>query len=220
MRHRYVGTQSHFDRTRRGRADGADLLALVARDRRGLLLRVHRHRLRHEDLEDCYGQAVAELLAYVRRGGTFAGSSHLARLLEQRFLSRVADKRRAMRGRSSIETAIETAVAIDDDTLGKIEIADRRYEPERLVLARDEFRTVLLAMGKLTEDQRSVLLSQAGSEPASAFRARTSWSSEKYRKVAQRGRANLRSLTAVPPETSVSEEKPGHACDSHPPYSS
>ncbi|HEY1834557.1 MAG TPA: hypothetical protein VGG08_08985 [Solirubrobacteraceae bacterium] len=197
-----------------------ELLALIASERRALLLRVHRHRLRHEDLEDCYGQAVVELLAYVRRGGTFAGSSHLARMLEQRFLSRIADRRRAMLGRSSIQAAVEAAVALDDDTLGKIEIADRRYEPERLAMAREELRAVFVAMGRLTADQRSVLLSQAGSEPVGAFRARTAWSGEKYRKVAQRGRASLRSLLAVPSEPTLSEERAGHACDSHPPNSS
>ena len=39
------------------------------RPRRELLLRVHRHRLRKEDLEDCYSQATLELLAQARAGG-------------------------------------------------------------------------------------------------------------------------------------------------------
>ena len=98
--------------------------------------------------------------------------------------------------------------------------ADYRFEPERLTLARDELRTVFAAMGKLTDDQRTVLVSQAGAEPPSAFRARTAWSGEKYRKVAQRGRARLRSLADVPPEARVSEKTSGHAYDTHPPYSS
>jgi hypothetical protein len=45
----------------------------VASAKRGLLLRVHRHRLRHEDLEDCYSQATLELIAHVRAGRSFAG---------------------------------------------------------------------------------------------------------------------------------------------------
>ena len=45
------------------RPDPAEEVALVARARRELLLRAHRHRLRREDLEDCYSQATLELLA-------------------------------------------------------------------------------------------------------------------------------------------------------------
>jgi hypothetical protein len=37
-----------------------------------LLLRVHRHRLRREDLEDCYGQATLELVILARGGRAFA----------------------------------------------------------------------------------------------------------------------------------------------------
>ncbi len=51
--------------------DPAEEVALVARARRELLLRVHGHRLRKEDLEDCYSQATLELLAHARRGGRF-----------------------------------------------------------------------------------------------------------------------------------------------------
>ncbi|MGA2320810.1 MAG: hypothetical protein ABSG95_08700 [Solirubrobacteraceae bacterium] len=47
-------------------------MALVARSRRELLLRVHRHRLRAEDLEDCYSQATFELLAASRRGAAYS----------------------------------------------------------------------------------------------------------------------------------------------------
>jgi hypothetical protein len=47
-------------------------VALVVRAKRGLLLRVYRYQLRPEDLEDCYGQATLELVAFVRRGGRFA----------------------------------------------------------------------------------------------------------------------------------------------------
>jgi hypothetical protein len=43
-------------------------VAHVARAKRELLLRVHRHRLRREDLEDCFSQATLELLANARRG--------------------------------------------------------------------------------------------------------------------------------------------------------
>jgi hypothetical protein len=58
---------------RGGRAlDPAEEVAIVACARRELLLRVHRHRLRREDLEDCYSQATLELVTHARSGGGFA----------------------------------------------------------------------------------------------------------------------------------------------------
>ena len=58
---------------RSGRAlDLAEEVAIVACAKRDLLLRVHRHRLRPEDLEDCYSQATLELVASARSGGVFA----------------------------------------------------------------------------------------------------------------------------------------------------
>jgi hypothetical protein len=61
---------------------GADLaaeeVAQVASARRERMLRVHRHRLSREDLEDCFSQATLELLAGVGAGGRFAGSRHVA----------------------------------------------------------------------------------------------------------------------------------------------
>lgn len=50
-----------------------ETVALVARAKREVLLRVHRRRLRPEDLEDCFSQATLELIAAARRGGAFAG---------------------------------------------------------------------------------------------------------------------------------------------------
>jgi hypothetical protein len=61
----------------RGR-DLAEEVAIVACARRSLLLGVHRHRLRREDLEDCYSQACLELVAHARKGGAFADRLHIA----------------------------------------------------------------------------------------------------------------------------------------------
>jgi hypothetical protein len=47
-------------------------VAVVAAAKRDVLLRVHRHRLRAEDLEDCYGQASLELVVLARRGRPFS----------------------------------------------------------------------------------------------------------------------------------------------------
>ncbi len=69
--------------------------------RRELLLRVHRRRLRREDLEDCYSQATLELLrGRARRAAVSPAACTSPDVLEQRFLSRVLDRRRALLGRS------------------------------------------------------------------------------------------------------------------------
>jgi len=44
----------------------------VARAKREVLLRAYRHRLRLEDLEDCYSQAALELVAQARKGRAFS----------------------------------------------------------------------------------------------------------------------------------------------------
>ena len=43
--------------------DATEEVALVAQAARSRLLSVHRHRLSHADLEDCYSQATIELIA-------------------------------------------------------------------------------------------------------------------------------------------------------------
>jgi hypothetical protein len=64
---------------RSGRAlDLAEEVAIVACAKRDLLLRAHRHRLRPEDLEDCYSQATLELVASAQSGGVFANRLHIA----------------------------------------------------------------------------------------------------------------------------------------------
>jgi len=68
------------------RPDVAEEVAQVACARRELLLRAHRHRLRREDLEDCYSQATLELVVHARRGGAFADRRHMGNALEVRFL--------------------------------------------------------------------------------------------------------------------------------------
>jgi DNA-directed RNA polymerase specialized sigma24 family protein len=198
-----VGTQSHLDAPGVERppsrafgagpgGDPAELVAAVALARRALLLRVHRHRLRAADLEDCHSQAVLELIAYVKRGGRFAGRPQIAVAIENRFLSRVSDRRRALSGRSPMQAVFEEAAAIDCGTAAGIEVADLRADPQRLVIGREALQAVLDRMALLSEDQRLVLASQAAGEAPAGFRARHDWSSEKYRKVAQRGRARLR----------------------------
>jgi hypothetical protein len=172
-------------------------VALVATAKRDLLLRAHRYRLRLEDLEDCYGQATLELVVYARNGGTFADRVHLGNVLEQRFLSRVHDRRRALSGRSPMQAALETSLSLGGAGQEGPEVADVRAELEKLVMLRHDLRRIGEIAPALTPDQRLVLASQLGLKmDGREFCPRFGWSPEKYRKVAQRGRARLRRLMA------------------------
>ena len=50
-----------------------------------MLLRSHRHRLRIEDLEDCYSQATLELIQRAQTGVPFAGTAHIAHSVAQSY---------------------------------------------------------------------------------------------------------------------------------------
>lgn len=173
---------------------------------------MHRHRLRPEDLEDCYGQATLELLAQTRRGASFSSRLHIANTLEQRFLSRIHDRRRALSGRSPMQAALETAVPLDSVEPEQVDVVDMRAELETLVILREDLRRVRSLARGLTSDQRLVLASQVGLQMRpSEFCRLHRWSPEKYRKVAQRARARLKQLMAlderdVPPEECRSDE--------------
>jgi DNA-directed RNA polymerase specialized sigma24 family protein len=195
MRHACVSTPYAPWRPVSQPIDPAEQVALVARARRAGLLRAHRHRLRREDLEDCLSQAVLELLAGARRGQRFSNRTHIANALEQRFLSRVHDRRRAIGGRSPLQAALEGALPLCSAGEGGVEIADVRAEVHPLVAQRLQLRRVCEVAPRLTDDQRLVLVSQValGMERAE-FCERFEWSFEKYRKVAQRARARLRGL--------------------------
>jgi hypothetical protein len=195
--------------------DSAEEVALVARAKSDLLLRVHRHRLRLEDLEDCYSQATLELLANARRGARFHSRLHIANTLEQRFLSRVHDRRRALSGRSPMQAALETAVPLDCVEPRQIDVIDVRAGLEQLVFLREDLRRVPELARELTADQQLVLASQIGLQMgASEFCRLHRWTPEKYRKVAQRARARLQRLMAheeqaVPPRPRSSDGKAG-----------
>lgn len=190
-------------------------LALVARARRELLLRSHRHRLRREDLEDCYSQATLELLADARRGASYASRRDVETAIERRFVSRIQDRRRAMSGRSPIQTALERSVSLAAMSEQELDVVDARAELETLVIMRLELRRLEALMRELTPDQRLILISQValGMQRAE-FCRRYGWSPEKYRKVAQRARARLGRLMAgdgpdVPGQRGRSEEGKG-----------
>ncbi len=197
----------------------------MANAKRELLLRVHRHRLRREDLEDCYGQATLELIAYVRNGAKISSRSHLANIIEQRFLSRVHDRRRALSGRSPMHAALEAAASFDGVTEERIDVVDLRAELEALVIHREDLRRVGALARQLSPDQRLVLSAQVGAEiGASEFCRIHGWTPEKYRKVAQRARARLKQLMAieepvVPFARRTSEEATGTTYEAISPHS-
>lgn len=192
-------------------------MALVSRARRDLLLRVHRFRLRREDLEDAYSQATLELVAQVRNGGRFASREHLANVVEQRFLSRVHDRRRALSGRSPMQAALEEATSLGGGVDAGFDVADTRAELERLVILRHELQRIQAVVHELSYEQRLVIASQVALQMSCGeFCERYGWTAEKYRKVAQRARARLRRLMAleegavgVPPALAVSEQRAG-----------
>jgi DNA-directed RNA polymerase specialized sigma24 family protein len=173
--------------------DPAEAVAAVAAAKREVLLRVHRHRLRREDLEDAYAQASLELVVLARGGRPFASRGHIANSLEQRFLARVQDRRRAVSGRSPIAAALEGAVpygTAEDAT----EIGDSRADPVSVVIAREDLSRLCSAISGLTRDQRLVIAGLiVGSSPAEVCSVE-GWSREKYRKVLQRARAALANI--------------------------
>ncbi len=115
----------------------------MAHSSRRLLLSVHRAWLRSEDLEDCHSQATLELLAQARRGELrYSSRAHLRSLFELRFVSRVRDRRRALRGRSPAQAMLDGALAHPGADGRAVEVADPRADVERLMLLRYELRTL------------------------------------------------------------------------------
>jgi DNA-directed RNA polymerase specialized sigma24 family protein len=175
--------------------DPADAVARVALARRDLLLRVHRHRLRIEDLEDCYSQATLELLSRARSGAQFENATHISNALEQKLVSRINDRRRAVSGRSPIETALGQAASLDDPDSGSPDVADRAAAVHDRVVRRMDLGRVREVAEELTPDQRLVLATQVGLDMScDDFCQRYGWSPDKFRKVAQRARHRLTKL--------------------------
>jgi DNA-directed RNA polymerase specialized sigma24 family protein len=155
------------------------------------------------------------LLARVKTGGgAFASRSHIGHALELRFLSRARDRRRAIGGRSPMQSAIEQADRLDQaDGVGG-ELVDGGIGVEALVILREELRGIGRLVSRLSLDQRRVLASQLSGESCADFCRVSGWSREKYRKVAQRARAGLRRLiaaedSAVPAAGAASESPTG-----------
>jgi DNA-directed RNA polymerase specialized sigma24 family protein len=204
------GGRSFADSSERCLRDPCEEVAFVAAAKRGLLLRVHRHRLRREDLEDCYSQATLELIAHAKAGGSFAGREHITNAIELRFVSRARDRRRALSGRSPIQAALEHAEMLGTTAGEGVELIDRGAEVDAKVIVREELRRLSRLVRLLSVDQRRVLASQVGGEPCAQFCSRNGWSREKYRKVAQRARTRLRELMREADVPSAAPRSEGH----------
>ncbi|HXC24230.1 MAG TPA: hypothetical protein VNU28_06570 [Solirubrobacteraceae bacterium] len=169
----------------------------MVRSRRELLLASHRHRLGREDLEDCYSQATLELLTRARCGEGFAGAAHIANALEQKFLSRIHDRHRALNGRSPIQAALASSLPLGVGVCDGVDVADARADIERLTMLRHDLRRIARLSRELSSDQRLVLANDLSGEVGCAeFCRMHGWKTEKYRKVAQRARARLTRLRA------------------------
>lgn len=193
--------------------DPDETVALVIRSRRELLLAAHRHRLTREDLEDCYSQATLELLKRARREPSFSSRAHIANALEQRFLSRIQDRRRALSGRSPIEAAVACALPLGAWE-GGVDIPDARLDIERLALLRHDLGLICRLARQLSPDQRLVLKNQlAGDVGCEEFCRKHDWSETKYRKVGQRARMRLAALLAKSEiDFARSEKSPATGC--------
>jgi DNA-directed RNA polymerase specialized sigma24 family protein len=111
--------------------------------------------------------------------------------------------------------ALEGAARLGSAPDRQLDVVAGGVELEQLVLLRLELRRIPRLAQRLTADQQLVLASQVGLQMSPAvFCERYGWSAEKYRKVAQRARARLRTLasaedSAVPHTTQTSEESAG-----------
>src|SRR4051794_34253365 len=174
--------------------DPAQRVATVLETKRELLLGVHRHRLGREDLEDCLGQAALELVGRAR-ANPFADEHHIANALEQKFLSRITDRQRALAGRSAIAAATRDAVRLDAENALEIDVPSGGSDLAETVSDRDHLRRIHEVADELSDDQRLVLACQVSLGMESAeFCERYGWSPEKFKKVAQRARARLTKL--------------------------
>jgi DNA-directed RNA polymerase specialized sigma24 family protein len=182
-----------------------DLVADAASSQRDLLLRVYRHRLPKPDLEDCLQQATLELVVQARRGNIRADRRFIEHALENKFKSRIIDVHRAIGGRSPAAAANARSVSIDRFA----EQLPSSRDTAQQVIVSDELRRITGVLSQLTPDQRLVIASQTfGRDTPAEFCESHGWGLEKYRKVAQRGRARLEKLLDAPDRRHEPDPRP------------
>jgi DNA-directed RNA polymerase specialized sigma24 family protein len=137
-------------------AQTEQLLAEVAEELRRPLLAANRRSAAREDLEDIYAQSVLELLLRIRRDPSFTTHEHLANALRLRFASRLADRHRALAGRSPASRALAQAARLDDDAT----VIVAAYDVEHTVLGRERLRALITALHALPASQRDAVLAE------------------------------------------------------------
>ena len=167
----------------------------MLRAKREPLLRAYAAQLRREDLEDCYSQAALELLLRSRRRERFASSAHIANALEQKLRSRIADRRRALAGRSPAAAGLEEAIGFFQQE-AYMQAADPAAAVDELVINRLRLGQIIAQAQGLSEEQRFALACRVGLQlRPGALCALRGWSAHKERKLLQRARIKLRMLT-------------------------
>jgi hypothetical protein len=172
-------------RARRERPRSAEGVAAVLAAE-GDLLRVHRRRLPREDLEDCLGQAVLELVG--RRGPTGSPTRHIDNALEKKLLSRVTDRQRWLSSRARVfgphdEATGATAGLVSDD--GALDIPAADAGPAEAVGDREDLRRHHEVAAELPDEERPVLACQVSLGMGTReFCERFRWTPAKFRRVA------------------------------------
>ena len=93
-----------------------------------------------------------------------------------------------------MQAALEASVPLSTTGDEGPGIVDARADLEKLVMLRHDLRCIARIAGELSADQRLILACQLLPLGPAETCMRLGWSSEKYRKVAQRARARLRVL--------------------------
>jgi hypothetical protein len=103
------------------------------------------------------------------RTRAFVSEAHVANALEQRFLSRISDRRRALSGRSPIQAATHAALRQPDDQEARHEwpslatVPDPTADVAGRLADRDDVGRLRELADELTADQRLVLACQSRS---------------------------------------------------------
>ncbi len=116
-----------------------------------------------------------------------------------------------------MQAALEQATSLGGGEEAGFDVADARAELERLVILRHELQRIQAVAHELSYEQRLVIASQVALQMSCGeFCERYGWTTEKYRKVAQRARVRLRRLmvldegvAGVPSSPCVSEQTTG-----------
>jgi hypothetical protein len=183
-------------------AQSCKLLEDAIRAKRDILMRVHHWWLSRPDIEECMCQAELELFASVKRGHVLRSFQHACNSLEQKFVSRIADQRRAIGGRSATKRALNCAYSLSqhydkDIEEGGWEPSDAKLDVFETVSNKLDLQAILDEIQICREDFQKVFHYELfGSGSRADYAASQGWGMETFRKIDQRGRQRLRAAIA------------------------